>query len=162
MIHWLFLAATALVGFVGIGGAIAIGLALVFLGPTAVSTFLTPLVEKFLACRWCDVALGVLLALLTSYWIGHHDAAAACRADELAAALASQKADLDNAVQAKNDATQRANAIEAAANAHHDKDAKYIAALKKRPACALDSGDIGTGGMRNHGFHLSLPSSRAK
>lgn len=162
MIHYAFLGATALIATVGIGGTIALVAALVFLGPAAVSAFLTPLLAKFLACRWCDVAVAVFLALVASYWIGHHTAAAECRADALTAELAIKQADLDNATKAKDDAIARAATIESHANAHAATDAKYIASLKKRPSCALDDSDIGTGGMRNYGFHFTLPSRSAK
>jgi apolipoprotein N-acyltransferase len=148
-----------IVSTLGIGGVIAA----YFLLPAA-APLITSAVRALLRCRPCLYALAILAALLAAFWSGHHVAVVACRADEMAAELANKQADLDNAVQAKNDAAKRAALIEATANDQQTKDAKYIASLKKRPnaACALDDSDIGTGGMRNHGFNLphATPGAR--
>jgi hypothetical protein len=160
MIHYLFLGATWLVGVAGIGGALAIAAGCIFLGPAAVQAIVQPLLVRFLACRACELALATLLALLAAYWIGHHTAAAECKADALAQELAIKQADVDNANKAKDDAINRSAQIESKASGQHDKDLEYISALKKRPACALDSGDVG--GLRVHGFRIPLPAGSAK
>lgn len=146
-----------IVGTLGIGGCILA----YFLLPAFVPVIQSA-VTALIRCRPCLYAIAAVFAVLAAFWGGHHTAVVACRADALAAELAMKQADLDNAVKAKNDATGRANLIEAKASDQKSKDAKYIAGLKAKSGCALDDSDIGTGGMRNHGFHLSRPSTGSK
>lgn len=149
-LHSLFIAATWLIGLFGVGGAVAMIAAVIFLGPAAVVAVIEPLIAKFMSCLWCIVAAVFLLATVGSYWVGHHTAVVACREDQLAAALRNKQIDLDNAKKAKDDETERANKIEVGANDQHEKDAAYIEQLKNRPdtACVLDDPDLL--GVPNH------------
>jgi hypothetical protein len=145
-----------IVSVLGVGGTIAA----YFLIPAFIPV-LQSLVAALLRCKPCLYGIAAVLAVLAAFWGGHHQAVLDCRADELAAELAVKKADVDAATQAKDDAIKRANSIEVKASDRQSKDAAYIAALKKRPSCALDNSDIGTGGMSNHGFHLPRSAPRA-
>ena len=54
-------------------GAIAVIVGLIFLGPAAVQAIIAPILQRFLACRPCEIALAVVLALLAAYWIKSMD-----------------------------------------------------------------------------------------
>lgn len=148
MLNYFFVAATWLIGTLGVTGAVGVIVAAVILGPTAVIEIARPLLTRFLSCLWCVVAVVFLMATVGAYWVGHHEAVSDCRAGELAAKLRNQQIDLDNARKAEADEASRANTIEEKANARQKDDADYIAHLEARPACSLDDSDLG--GVPNH------------
>lgn len=143
MIHWFYIALTWILGLGLPLGTIAV---LVILFVPAVNVVAAPIlsavVTRFLACRACIAAAAFAIALVGSYWVGHYDASSDCKADKIAAQLATKNRDLENAQKAKDDETQRANKIEADANARQKDDADYIATLEGRPSCALDDSDL--------------------
>lgn len=147
MLHYVFVAFTWLAGFLGVGGAVAFAAACLYLGPAAVMAFVGPLISRFLACAKCVAICAAVLATLAAYWVGHHQAAAECRADELNSRIAAQEADVAAATKAKHDETQRANKIESDANAQRNRDLKEIDKLKRRrkAGCLFDDDDAGTG-----------------
>lgn len=146
MLHNLFIGLSWLIGGLGVVGAGAFIAGLVFLGPVALRAIVAPIVEEFFACTKCVAAVVFVLATVGAYWVGHHEAENECRAADLAAALRNAQFDLDNAVKAKADESQRADAIEETSNARHQKDIAANAALALRAAsCAFD--DIDAGGL---------------
>ena len=145
MLHYVFIGLTWLIGTVGVAGAVAIIVAVIYLGPAAVLAIIEPLFARFIACIPCIVFVVFVLATTGAYWIGHHQEAKQCKAAELAAALRNTQIDRDNAVKAKADETNRANQIETDANDQRRKDLADIALLKNRPAtCAFDDTDAGS------------------
>jgi hypothetical protein len=162
MIHYVFIAATWLIGLFGVGGAIAVIAGLIFLGPAAVAAIVQPLVTKFMSCIWCIVVVVFVLSTTGAYWVGIYHEASLCRADELSAKLRNAQIDRDNAVAAKTDESNRANQIETDADDQHRKDLADIASLKNRPpTCAFD--DVDSGGVPNNksGAGVAQPSSGA-
>ncbi len=148
MIHYVFIAATWLIGLFGVGGAIAIIAGLIFLGPAAVTAIVQPVITKFISCIWCIAFVVFILSTTGAYWVGVHQEAQKCRANELAAELRNAQIDRDNAVKAKTDESNRVNQIKTDANDQHEKDLQAIADLKKRPTtCAFD--DIDAGSVRD-------------
>lgn len=133
-----------IVGVLGVGGAIAAAIAF----PTVAIPLLQSIVARIISCRPCLYILLFVGACWGSWWFGHHSAVLDCRAGELAAKLAAQQADLDNAKKSAADEAARATTIEATANDQRSKDAAYIATLEARPSCALD--DVDLGGVPNH------------
>ncbi|WP_154071149.1 hypothetical protein [Bradyrhizobium lablabi] len=115
-----------------------------------------------LGCKPCLFALSIVAALFIGAIYGARVESAKCRAGELAAKLAAQQADLDNAKKSAADEAARATTIEATANDQRSKDAAYIATLEARPSCALDDVDLGR--MPNHKsrprFTKSPPGAR--
>lgn len=145
MLNYAFVALTWLIGLLGVGGAIAVIAASIFLGPTVVIGIVQPMLSRFMACTKCVVATVFVLATVGAYWIGHHAAAKECRDADLAAALRNAQLDRNNAEKAKTDETKRANKIETDANDRHKKDLADIALLKSRPpTCAFDDIDAGS------------------
>jgi hypothetical protein len=128
-----------IVGVLGVGGAVAAAIAF----PTVVIPVLQSIVSQILKCKPCLCAIILIGACWASWWFGHHKAVLDCRAGELAAKIAAQQADLDNAKKSAADEANRANTIEATANDQRDKDAAYIATLQARPTCDLDESDLG-------------------
>lgn len=137
IITWVF----GIVGVLGVAGTIAAAI----LFPAVVIPILQSIVSFILKCKPCLIAIAIIVACSASWWHGHHTAVVACRESELAAELRNKQIDLDNAKQAKDDESHRANTIEAESNDQHAKDAAYIEELKNRPmpSCALDDGDVG-------------------
>ena len=84
-----------------------------------------------------------LVAALLFFMTGFRAADERAEAKDLRAKVAAQQMDLQAAQKAASDETTRANSIEASANEQHQRDEEYISSLKARPACALDSTDIG-------------------
>jgi hypothetical protein len=145
MINQAFVVATWLIGVLGVGGAIAAVVAIVFLGPAAVIAIVEPIFARFIACRACIVVVVFVLATTGAYWVGHHQAAQECREADLAAELRNREIDLTIASTARSDETERANKIEANASEQHAKDLQDIADLKKRPpTCIFDDTDAGS------------------
>ena len=135
-----------IVSVLGVGGTIV---AFVFF-PTVAVPVIQAAVSAILRCKPCLIALALVGTAIGFYWFGHHQAEISCRANELAAELAAKNADIDAAIKAKADATERANKIAEDANAQRQKDADYIATLKKKPSCILDGNDVGgTNGLRD-------------
>ncbi len=147
MINTVFVVLTWLIGIVATVGPIAAIIGIIAF-PAVVVPLISKIAKAFFACVPCMIAAAVVLACLGSYWVGHHDAASDCKAEQLQAALRNKQIDLDNAVKAKVDESARAKTIEEQANARQKDDAEYIAHLEGRPACALDDSDIG--GMPNN------------
>ncbi|MCK1322163.1 hypothetical protein IVA94_14930 [Bradyrhizobium sp. 156] len=159
MIHTFIVVATWLVGAFGVVGAVVAIAATVYLGPAATQAILAPLFKRFVGCTRCVVVAVILLVALTSYWLGHHQAAAECRADELNSRIAAQQADLDAANKAKADENARANKVESDANDQHQKDTDFIARLRANPACGFDP-DAGNGVRGPHAAGAK-PAARA-
>ena len=86
------------------------------------------------------VSLGV--ALLIAFMLGARVQLERETLDKLRATLAVKERDLAIASKSAADVAQRAQLIEAAANAQHESDLDYIATLKGAPGCAFD-GDAG-------------------
>ncbi|MDB5610366.1 MAG: hypothetical protein JWP25_7266, partial [Bradyrhizobium sp.] len=108
MIHYVFVAATWLIGVVGVGGAVVTAVAVVYLGPATVMAIVRPIFAKFLACTKCVVAVVFVLSTTAAYWVGHHQAETQCRADELNSKLAAERADTAAQVKAAADEANRA------------------------------------------------------
>jgi hypothetical protein len=142
MIHTAYIILTWIVGIVAVLGPIG-AIAAFFLIPTVAVPIMTKFATAFLGCTRCVVATVFVIAGVGSYWVGHYDAASDCKEAQIAAQLATKNRDLEAAQKAKDDETQRANKIEADANARQKDDADYIATLEKRPSCALDDSDLG-------------------
>jgi hypothetical protein len=145
-----------IVGVVGVGGLVVIYLAFP-LAWAALTPIISRIVEKILSCKPCLYALAGAALCLTSFWYGHHVAASADRTNELAAKVAAQNFDLEEAKNSVADAGRRVKNIEDKASDKQAKDADYIAKLQANPACAITDGDIGDGWMRNHRPHLRSP-----
>lgn len=151
------------IGILGVGGVVAAIAAAIFLGPTVVIAIVQPAFSRFLACTKCVVATVFVLATVGAYWLGHHEAVKACRADALEAELRNEKIDAQAARDAKADETRRADEIQQKAKEQHDTDQAYIAALQKRSACNLDDGDLNFGSVRKRAWpRLSLPAGKTK
>jgi hypothetical protein len=157
MVHTLVVVATWLVASFGVAGAVAAVVATVYLGPVATQAILAPLFKRFIACTRCVVATVILLTALASYWLGHHQAEAECRADELNSRIAAQQADLEAAKQAKADEAARVDTIESAANDQHQKDLDFIARLRANPSCGFDP-DAGDGVRGPHAAGAEPPA----
>ncbi|MBN9007228.1 MAG: hypothetical protein J0H40_17660 [Rhizobiales bacterium] len=142
-LHSLMTLAAWAIGILGVGGAVAVVVAAVFFGPTVVIGIIQPILTSFLACTRCVVATVFVVATIGAYWLGHHDAAKECRADELAAQLRNERLDAQAARDAKDDEARRADDIEKQAREQHDADQAYIQQLKSSPGCALGDGDLG-------------------
>jgi hypothetical protein len=136
------------IGVLGVGGAIAAAAAAIILGPTVVIAIVRPIVTRFLACTQCVVATVFVLTTVSAYWLGHHQAAKECRADQLETQLRNEKFDTAQALKAQADEKRRADDIEREAKAQHDQDQAYIERLKAKPACALDDSDLDAGRLR--------------
>ncbi|WP_438278064.1 hypothetical protein [Nitrobacter sp.] len=136
------------IGLLGVGGAIAAAAAAIILGPTVVIAIVQPILARILSCTRCVVAAVFVLAMVGFYWLGHHQAAKECRADQLEAQLRNEKFDTAQALKAQADEKQRADDIEREARAQHDQDQAYIERLKAKPACALDDSDLDAGRLR--------------
>lgn len=158
MLHTVIVAATWLVGAFGVTGAVVAVVASVYLGPATVQAIVAPLFARFFACKKCLIATVILLVSITSYWLGHHDAEAKCRADELNSRIAAQQADLDAAKQAKADEAARADSIERDASDQHKEDLAFIARLKANPACGFDP-NAGDGVRDTHSAAEKPPAS---
>ena len=104
--------------------------------------------KAVLRCKPCLIALAIVAALVTSFWLGQHKARLECQEAQLMAKLANQRADLESAKKAEADAKSRADKIEGEASDQRKEDADYIARLKGRPACDLTDDDIS--GLPNH------------
>lgn len=144
--HAIVVTLTALVGVFGVGGAIALAIAVIYLGPQAVLMLAQPLLKRFLSCRPCVAVTAALLGALAAYWLGHHQAVVECRAEGLNSRIAAQQADLEAARKAREDEANRANSIEVNANEQHAKDLEFIARLQQNPACGFDPGAGGNAG----------------
>lgn len=149
MLHHIFIWATWALAALGVGGAAALIVAMVTLGPAVVQAWLIPAVTRFLRCAWCVASVVFVLATTGAYWVGHHQAATECKAEQLAAALRNQEFDLAEAEAAKRDAETRAKKIEDKASERATADADYIKKLESKPACALDDNDVGAGSVPN-------------
>jgi hypothetical protein len=157
-LHSVFIAASWLIGLLGVGGVVAAIAAVVFLAPAAVQAIVVPIFKRFIECTWCIVVVVFVLTTTGAYWVGHHEAESECRAEELRAELRNKTIDADNATKAKEDETKRADTIEETANAQHERDIASIAALKARGhACPFD--DIDSGGMPDN-KHVRFPLVR--
>ena len=136
-----------IVGTLGLGGV-----AVIYFFFPAIAAIIVPIIEKIIAriisCKPCMIAIAMVVIAFGSFWGGYHQAKVSDRSAELAAALAAKNADIEAAKKAANDANDKANSIEATANEQHQKDQDYIASLKSRPACDIDSSDLPVG-MRN-------------
>jgi hypothetical protein len=144
MLHYVFIGATWLIGIFGVGGAITAAVACVMLGPAVVIPIVQSAFVRFIQCTWCVVAVVFVLSTTGAYWVGVHQEAQKCRANDLAAELRNREIDLENASKARSDETERANKIEGDSSEQHAKDLSDIAELKKRPAtCAFDDIDSG-------------------
>lgn len=142
MINGVFVILTWLLAAVAAVGPVAVILGLIFVPAVAVP-LISSLASRLFACARCIVAIVAVLMCIGSYWVGHWDAAADCRAGELQAQLRNARVDAENAKKSADDETNRANTIEASANDQHAKDLDYIKSLEGRPACALDDDDLG-------------------
>jgi phage I-like protein len=107
-----------------------------------------PVGRAAVRCKPCLIALAVIVALVGANWLGQRKARTECREAQMAAKLANQRADLENAKKAEADAKARAAQIEGDASDQRKEDASYIASLKGRPACDLTDDDIS--GLPNH------------
>lgn len=153
--HNVFMWATWAVAAFGVGGTVALVVALLTLGPAVVQAWLVPSLVRFLRCSACVAAVVFVLATVGAYWVGHHQAASECKAGELAASLRNQEFDLAEAQNAKAEAEKRAKEIEKSSAERATQDAEYIKSLEAKPACALDDGDIG--GVPDHKSRPHFP-----
>lgn len=103
--------------------------------------------------------VAALVAALICFLVGFRIADERELANNLRATVAAQQADLENAAKSAADATQRASAIEKAANEQHQTDLQYIDSLQNIPACLLDDADIN--GMRRPAFSGRAKSPRS-
>lgn len=142
MINTLFVIMTWLAGLALTFGPVAVILGMIFV-PAVAAPLISSIARRFLGCLWCIVAVVAVLMCVGSYWVGHWDAAADCRAGELEAKLRNARIDAENAEKSKQDESNRANAIEAAAAARQKDDHDYITHLEARPSCNLDDADLG-------------------
>ncbi len=147
MINGGFVVLTWLLGLVATFGPVAVILGLIF-APAVAVPLISSIATRFLACTRCIFVAVAVLMCVGSYWVGHWDAAADCRAGELEAKLRNARIDAENAERSKLDETNRANQIEAQSNDQRAKDAAYIKTLENRPACNLDDSDLGR--LPNH------------
>lgn len=143
MINGLFVVLTWLLAAVATFGPVAVILGLIF-APAVAVPLISSIASRLFACTRCIMAIVAVLMCIGSYWVGHWDAAADCRAGEMEAQLRNARIDADNAKKSADDEITRANTIEASANDQHAKDLDYIKSLESRPACVLDDGDIGS------------------
>ncbi len=142
MINTAFVVLTWLLGLAATLGPASVILALIFVPAVAVP-LISSVAKRFFECLWCVVVLVAVLMCVGSYWVGHWDAAADCRAGEMAAQLRNARIDAENAKKSADDEFERANQIEAQSNDQRSKDAAYIKTLESRPACNLDDSDLG-------------------
>jgi hypothetical protein len=147
MINTAFVVLTWLVGLAATFGPVAVILGLIFVPAVAVP-LISSIAKRVLDCLWCIVAVVAVLMCVGSYWVGHWDAAADCRAGELEAKLRNARIDAEVAKKSADDEFQRASQIEATAEARQKDDHDYIAHLEARPSCNLDDSDL-PGGVRN-------------
>jgi hypothetical protein len=150
MLVWIL----GIVGTLGVAGTIA---ACVF-APAVAIPIVQSVIGATLKCKPCLMALAIIAALFIGALYGSHVATAKCRAGELAAKLAAQQADLENAKKSAADENKRAITIEAFANDQRSKDAAYIATLEARPSCALDDIDLDRLPNRQSRPHRARPA----
>lgn len=142
MINTAFVVLTWLLGLAATLGPVAVIAAVIFI-PAVAIPLISSIAKRFLECLWCIVAVVAVLMCVGSYWVGHWDAESDCRAGELEAKLRNARIDAENAEKSKQDESNRANAIEAAASARQKDDHDYITHLEGRPSCNLDDNDLG-------------------
>lgn len=82
--------------------------------------------------------VAVLLALLICFLVGFRVADERAEIAALQATIAAQRADLNNAEKARDDANDRATLIEKDANAQSKADADYISTLKLAAGCGFE------------------------
>jgi hypothetical protein len=147
MINTAFVVLTWLLGLAATLGPVAVIAAVIFVPAVAVP-LISSIAKSFLECLWCIVTVVAVLMCVGSYWVGHWDAAADCRAGELEAKLRNARIDAENAKKSADDEFQRASEIETTAKARQKDDHDYITHLEARPSCNLDDGDL-PGRVRN-------------
>lgn len=169
MLNYVFVAATWLIGAIGVGGAIAAVVACVVLGPATVIAIVEPIFARFIACTPCVVFVVFVLSTTGAYWVGHHQMASECHEDEVAAALQSKidaaNEDRDAARAAAADASLKLAAIQKQSEDDKERTDQYVHELENRPAakpddknpCGLTDDDLR--GMRATGPHATRKRS---